>query len=102
VQPPDAPLQGNVTSFSANGKTYKITDVSVYRAGGSLDISIKYSVPSAADFEAAQTDARALATAFVNQHPELRDAFSNIWAHAVDPNGIDVAALVVLKGTAKP
>jgi hypothetical protein len=102
MQPPDAPLQGNVTNFSANGKTYKLTDVSVYRTDNSLDISLKYAVPSAADFAATQADARTLATAFASQHPELKDAFNNIWAHAVDPNGVDVAAAVSLRGTAKP
>jgi hypothetical protein len=102
VQPPDVPLSGNTVNFSANGKTYKLTDVSVFSTESTLDISIKYSVPSAADFTATQADARTLATAFASQHPELKDAFTNIWAHAVDPSGVDVAATVSLKGPAKP
>lgn len=101
LQPPDAPVSGNAVSFSANGKTYKLTDISVFMTEKSLDLAIKYAVPSAADFTATQADARSLATAFAGQHPELKDAFNNIWAHAVDPSGVDVAATVSLKA-AKP
>ena len=89
-------------SFSANGKTYTLTEISVFGTEKSLDLAIKYTVPSAADFNATQADARGLATAFAGQHPELKDAFDNLWAHAVDPAGVDVAAAVSLKGTAKP
>lgn len=102
LQPPDAPLSGSAVNFSAGGKTYKLTEISVFGTDKSLDLSIKYSVLSAADFTATQADARTLATAFASQHPELKDAFNNIWAHAVDPTGVDVAAAVSLKGTAKP
>ena len=97
MQPPDAPLQGNVTTFSANGKNYKLTDVSVYRTDNSLDISLKYAVPSAADFTATQTDARSLAAAYAARHPEIKDAFDSIMAHAIDPAGADVVGLVSLK-----
>lgn len=97
VQPPDVPLAGSTVNFSANGKTYKLTNISVFSTESTLDLSIKYAVPSAADFAATQTDARTLATAFASQHPELKEAFNNVWAHAVDPSGVDVPAVVSLK-----
>lgn len=102
LQPPYLPLSGSTVNFSANGKTYTLTEISVFGTDKSLDLAIKYTVPSAADFAATQADARSLATAFAGQHPELKDAFDNLWAHAVDPSGADVAAAVSLKGTAKP
>lgn len=97
VQPKDVPAGGNPATFSANGKTYQITDMSVFPNANNFDLQVKYSVPSTADFNATQTDARNLATALVTQYPELRDGFNKIWAHAVDPSGGDVVGLITLK-----
>jgi len=97
LQLKDLPSGGNGLSYSANGKTYNITDISVFRTDNSLDLSIKYSVNSTADFAATAADARNLAAAYVNQYPELKDAFNNVWAHAIDPNGGDVPGVVPLK-----
>ncbi len=102
IQPKDVPSGGAPAKFTANGKTYSITDMSVYPNGNNFDLSVKYSVPTAADFNATQADARNLANALVAQHPELKDIFHNIWAHAVDPNGTDVVGLVNLKPSARP
>ncbi|HMF90087.1 MAG TPA: hypothetical protein VKL40_05540 [Candidatus Angelobacter sp.] len=100
--PKDVPVGGKPVSYSANGKTYNITDMSVFRTENSFDLSIKYSVASAADFNATLADAQSLARAFAAQYPELKDAFNNVWAHAIDPNGADVTGLVNLKPAAKP
>ncbi|HEY6351524.1 MAG TPA: hypothetical protein VI636_19140 [Candidatus Angelobacter sp.] len=97
VQPKDLPSGGNGVSYSANGKTYNITDISVLRTDSSFDLSIKYSVPSTADFAATAADARNLANAYVTQYPELKDAFNNIWAHAIDSSGQEVPGVVPLK-----
>jgi len=97
VLPKDVPAGGNTVSYSANGRTYNITDISVLRTDNNLDLSIKYSVPSTADFASTAADARNLANAYVAQYPELKDAFNNIWAHAIDPNGGDVPGVVTLK-----
>src|SRR5215471_571885 len=100
--PKDVPVGGKPVTYSANGKTYNITEMSVVRADSSFDLSIRYSVPSTADFNATLKDAQGLAQAFATQYPELKDAFDNVWAHAVDPNGADVTGLVNLKAAAKP
>ncbi len=102
IQPKDIPSAGNAVDYAANGKTYKITDMSVLPNDKTLDLSIKYSVSSTADFMATQADARNLANAYVAQYPELKGSFNNVWAHAVDANGGDVVGLVVLKPAAKP
>lgn len=100
IQPKDVPVGGKPVTYTANGKTYNITDMSVLHEGNTFDLSIKYSVPSTADFNATQADARNLASALVAQYPELKDVFNNIWAHAVDPNGGDVPGLINLKQSA--
>ncbi|HKF20030.1 MAG TPA: hypothetical protein VKE93_00600 [Candidatus Angelobacter sp.] len=100
--PKDVPVGGKPVTYSANGKTYNITEMSVVRADSSFDLSIRYSVPSTADFNSTIKDAQGLAQAFAAQYPELKDAFNNVWAHAVDPNGGDVPGIVNLKPAAKP
>lgn len=97
IQPKDVPVGGNPVTFNAAGKSYKITDMSIFRTDKNFDLAVKYSVPSTADFNATQADARALANAMVVQYPELKDGFNNIWVHAVDGNGGDVVGLVKLK-----
>lgn len=101
IQPKDVPT-GTPVNYSANGKTYSITDMTVLHGENSFDLSIKYTVASTADFNATLADARSLATAFVSQYPELKDAFNKVWAHAVDANGGDVPGLIDLKPVAKP
>ncbi|HEV2964959.1 MAG TPA: hypothetical protein VG649_24250 [Candidatus Angelobacter sp.] len=97
VQPKDVPTGGKPVAYSANGKTYNITDMSVFRLANTFDLNIRYSVPSTSDFNATQADARQLATAYVAQYPELKETFNNIYAHAVDTSGGDVVGLVTLK-----
>lgn len=101
VQPKDVPSGGKPVTYSANGKTYNITDMSVFRLANTFDLNIRYSVPSTSDFNATQADARQLATAYVAQYPELKDTFNNIYAHAVDSSGGEVVGLVPLKPATK-
>ncbi len=97
IQPKDIPFDGKPVAFNANGKNYTITDMTPYKTDKSFDLAVKYSVPSTADFNATQTDARNLANALVAQYPELKDGFNNVWVHAVDSSGGDVVGLVKLK-----
>src|SRR5882724_9759633 len=93
IQPKDVPVGGNPVTFNAAGKSYKVTDMSIFRTDKNFDLAVKYSVPSTSDFNSTQADARALANAMVAQYPELKDGFNNIWVHAVDANGGDVVGL---------
>ena len=95
IQPKDVP-SGTPVAYAANGKTYTITDMTVLHID-TLDLSVKYSVPGGGDFARTQADARALASALVAQYPELREGFTKVWVHAIDPNGGDVVGLVNLK-----
>jgi hypothetical protein len=99
IQPKDVPT-GNPVKFSANGKTYSITDMSVFHTDTTFDLSVRYSAASTADFNATQAEARSVATALVAQYPELKDAFNNVWVHAMGPGGSDVVGLINLKPAA--
>src|SRR5580765_1768426 len=97
IQPKDVPMGGKAVTFTAAGKSYSITEITTFHTDKDFDLTMKYSVPSTADFNATQADARALANALVAQYPELKLAFNNVWVHAVDPRGGDVVGLVKLK-----
>lgn len=97
ILPKDVATGGKAVSYSVNGKTYNITEMTIYHTDNNFDLSIKYSVPSTADFNSTAADARNLANAYVSQYPELKAAFTNVWAHAIDPNGGDVPGVVILK-----
>ena len=97
IQPKDVPMNGKAVTFTAAGKSYSITEMTTFHTDKDFDLTMKYSVPSTADFNATQADARALANALVTQYPELKQAFNNMWVHAVDPRGGDVVGLVKLK-----
>jgi len=97
VQPKDVPMNGKPVTFSAAGKSYNITEMTTFHTDKDFDLTMKYSVPSTADFNATQADARGLANALVAQYPELKLAFNNVWVHAVDQRGGDVVGLVKLK-----
>jgi hypothetical protein len=102
IQPKEVPSGGNTATFVANGKTYSITDMSVYPNGNNFDLSIKFSVANTADFNSAQAEGRNLANALVAQYPELKEVFNNIWAHGIGANGADAVGLVPLKPAARP
>ena len=97
AQPKDVPAGGKPVTYSANGKTYTITEMSVFRLASTFDLNIRYSVSSTSDFNATQADARQLSTAYVAQYPELKETFNNVYAHAVDASGGEVVGLVPLK-----
>ena len=97
IQPKDIPVGGKPVAFAAGGKTYNITEMNFFRNDKNFDLTMKYSVPSTADFNATQADARNLANAMIAQYPELKDGFNNLWVHAVDANGGDVVGLVKIK-----
>ncbi len=97
IQPKDIPVGGNAVNYSANGRSYSLTDISVFRSDKALDLNVKYSVPKITDFNATQADARSLANALVAQYPELKDGFHNLMVHAIDPGGAEVVGMITLQ-----
>jgi len=97
IQPKDVPVGGNTLTFTSNGKTWSITDMSVLSSGTGYNLSLRYSTPAVTDVGATQAEARTLGTAYAAQNPELKDAFDNVVVHAVDATGRDVPGVVALK-----
>jgi len=97
IQPRDVPAGGNTVTFTSNGKTWSITDMSVSSNGSGYNLSIRYSTPGTTDFNTTQAEARNLGAAYAAQNSELKDAFDNVMVHAVDAAGRDVPGMVSLK-----
>lgn len=97
VQSEELPVAGNAVSYSTQGKTYNLTDMTAIHADNGLDLDVKYSTANIADLAAAQADARRLADALVAKYPEFKEAFNTLWVHAIDPKGGDVVAMLKLK-----
>jgi Ca-activated chloride channel family protein len=97
TQPRDFPAADRPSTLAVNGGNYNVSEVSVFRSESNLDVVLKFPVASTADFNSTQSEAHNVAMAFGSQYPELRDAFNNVWAHAVDSKGGDVVGGINLK-----
>jgi hypothetical protein len=96
VRPVDVPLGGTPISFSASGRTYRITEITVL-ADKHLDLVIKYSLSDSVNINAAAPNSEQLAAAYAAKYPELKDGFDRLFAVAVDPNGREVTAGIELR-----
>ena len=98
VRPTTLPGTEPVT-INAQGSAFKITAIDTTSALGSLDLEVHY-IPDAAQTgqlrnpQAARQQMTDLLTALLAQHPELRNAFHGIWAHA-DQGDTSIFALEI-------
>lgn len=96
VRPVDVPADGTPISFSANGKTYRITEITVL-ADKHLDLVIKYSLSDRVHINATAPNSEQLATAYAAKYPELKDGFDRLFAVTVDSNGREMTAGIELR-----
>lgn len=77
--------------LSAQGSTFDVTAIDTTTEFGGLDLDLHYT-PSPAEMAQLQTPTKArvqvvsVMAALVQQHPELKQAFHGIWAHADQGN----------------
>jgi hypothetical protein len=94
---PDLPTSAAPLSLTANGKTFKVTEVTPVPVEANLDLRVAYQTPDAANSELAYHDNMAIARALVAKYPELRDAFYAMIARAVDDNGHEYVSVLPMK-----
>lgn len=95
-QPVDVPIGSTPISFSASGRTYDVTEITLWPVK-QFDLVIKYSVPDGANIKVTAANSEQLAAAYAAKYPELRDGFDRLFAVAVDPNGREVTARIELR-----
>lgn len=97
ARPADLPSQTSPLSLSANGKTFKITELAAVPVDNNLDLRIRYQNPDAGNSGIAFQDNMAVIKAVVAKYPEFRDAFNSIIARAVDGSGHEYGSLLPAK-----
>lgn len=97
ARPADLPSQTSPLTLSANGKTFKITELAAVPVDNNLDLRIRYQNPDAGNSGIAFQDNMAVIKAVVAKYPEFRDAFNSIIARAVDGSGHEYGSLLPAK-----
>ncbi len=97
ARPADLPSAASPLSLSANGKVFKVTEMTAVPVDNKLDLRIRYENPAAADSGAAFQDNMAVIKAIVAKYPELREGFDSIIARAVDSSGHEYGSLLPVK-----
>ena len=97
ARPADLPNTGTPMNLSANGKSFKVTEIAPVAIDNNLYLRIVYATPDAANPHMANQDNVAVIQALVAKYPELRDAFYAVVARAVDDSGHDYGSVLTMK-----
>ncbi len=97
AHPGDLPSSGTPVSLSANGKVFKVTEITPVPINNNLYLRIVYGTPDAAKPQLASQDNTAVTKAVMAKYPELRDAFYAVVARAVDDSGHDYGTVLPMK-----
>lgn len=97
ARPANLPSGSAPLTLSANGKVFRVTELTAVPADNKLDLRVVYQNPNAADSGVAFQDNLAMIRATVAKYPELRDAFDSVIARAVDGNGHEYGSLLPMK-----
>ncbi len=97
ARPGDLPSDSAPLNLSANGKVFKVTELTAVPVDNNLDLRIRYVNAEAANSGAAFQDNVAVIKAIVAKYPEVRDAFNSIIARAVDSSGHEYGTLLPVK-----
>ncbi len=97
ARPGDLPSDSAPLSLSANGKVFKVTELTAVPVDNKLDVRVVYQNPNASDSGVAFQDNMAVIRAIVAKYPELRDAFDSVIARAVDSSGHEYGSLLPMK-----
>lgn len=97
ARPTDLPSEAAPLTLSANGKTFKVTELAAVPVEGSLDFRVRYLNSDAGNSAVAFQDNMAVIKAIVAKYPELRDAFDSVVARAVDSSGHDYGSVLPMK-----
>jgi hypothetical protein len=97
ARPGDLPTSSAPLSVTANGKTFRVTELTPVPGEKGVDLRIRYEDPDAGNSAVAFQDNMAVIKAILAKYPELRDAFTSVVARAVDTSGHDYGSLLPVK-----
>ena len=97
ARPGDLPSESAPLNLSANGKVFKVTELTAVPVDNKLDIRVVYQNSNASNSGLAFQDNMAVIRAIVAKYPELRDAFDSVIARASDGSGHEYGSLLPMK-----
>lgn len=97
ARPSDLPSRDAPLTLSANGKVFKVTEMTAVPENNNLNLVIRYTNEEATNNSAAFQDNVAVMKAIVAKYPELRDIFTAVNADAVDSSGHEYGTLLPVK-----
>jgi len=97
VLPADLPANGKTVDLPVGTLTYKLTAIFPEVVGSDLGLIVKYQAADISNTARAFQDNTAVIKALVTKYPEVRDAFADVVARAVDPSGRDYGTLLAMK-----
>lgn len=97
ARPPDLPSANSPLTLSANGKSFKVTELSAVPVDNNLDLRVIYQNADAGNSGVAFQDNLAVIKAIVAKYPEFRDSFNSVIARAVDGAGHEYGSLLPVK-----
>lgn len=74
-------------TLTADGQTWKVTNVHTGELADQLDLVVTYEATGAQDAVAARTQVTAVMRGLLAAHPELKEAFHGLWVYAAAPGG---------------
>jgi hypothetical protein len=96
VAPSDLPV-GQSTTFSANGKSYDLTNMFPLAVGNDFDLVVKYQTNDVSDTAKSWKENMDLINGLLTKYPEFRDGFQGVVARAVAPSGQDYGTIAPTK-----
>ncbi len=97
ARPSDLPSDAAPLMLSANGKSFKVTELTAVPVDNNLDLRIRYVNQEAGNSGVAFQDNMAVIKAIVAKYPELRNGFTAVIARAVDSSGHEYGSLLPVK-----
>ena len=96
VRPNDLPFTGP-SDLAGNGKTFKVTYISMVPVGNDLYLLVKYQSSDVSNTQQAYADNMAVIKAVTTRYPEYREAFTGVVARATEPSGRDYGSMLAMK-----
>jgi len=97
VQPADLPVNGKTVDLPVGTATYKLTAIFPEVVGNDLGLIVKYQAADISNTTRAFQDNTEVIKALVAKYPEVRNAFADVVARAVDSSGRDYGTLLAMK-----
>ena len=94
VRPSDLPSSSTPLNLAANGRVFRVTEITAVPVENDFDLRVRYENPDAGNSGVAFKDNMAVSKAIVAKYPEFRDGFNAVVTRAYDTSGHDYGSVL--------